>query len=105
MAANALGRHLALAGFMGAGKTTLGRDIARRLGRPFLDLDHEIERETGTTIEDIFAGGGGAGLGRIEARVAASVLDGPEPAVIALGGGAVVSPETRELLARRAFTI
>ena len=54
MAANALGRHLALAGFMGAGKTTLGRDVARRLGRPFVDLDHQIEHETGTTIVFLF---------------------------------------------------
>src|SRR4051794_40486425 len=98
MAANALGRHLALAGVMGAGKTTLGRDVARRLGRPFLDLDHEIERETGTTIEDIFARDGEPGFRLTEARVAASLLDRPEPAVIALGGGAVLSAETRELL-------
>jgi shikimate kinase len=90
---------------MGAGKTTLGRDVARRLGRPFLDLDHEIERETGTTIEDIFARDGEAGFRLIEAGVAASVLNGPDPAVIALGGGAVISAETRELLARRAFTV
>ena len=105
MAANALGRHLALAGFMGAGKTTLGREVARRLGRPFVDLDHEIERETGTTIEDIFARDGESGFRLIETRVAASVLDRPDPAVIALGGGAVLSSETRELLARRAFTV
>jgi shikimate kinase / 3-dehydroquinate synthase len=105
MAANALGRHLALAGFMGAGKTTLGREVARRLERPFLDLDHEIERETGATIEDLFARDGESGFRLIEAGVAASMLDRPEPAVIALGGGAVISPDTRDLLSRRAFTV
>jgi len=105
MAANALGRHLALAGFMGAGKTTLGRDVARRLGRPFVDLDQEIERETGATIEDIFARDGESGFRVVEAGVAASMLDRPEPAVIALGGGAVLSSDTRDLLAQRAFTV
>ena len=47
VAANALDRHLALVGFMGAGKTTLGGEVAARLGRPFVDLDGEIERRTG----------------------------------------------------------
>jgi shikimate kinase / 3-dehydroquinate synthase len=105
MAANALGRHLALAGFMGAGKTTIGREVARRLDRPFVDLDHEIEREAGATIEDLFARDGEPGFRLIEAGVAASMLDRPEPAVIALGGGAVISPDTRDLLSRRAFTV
>ena len=91
MAANALNRHLALAGFMGAGKTTLGEEVARRLRRPFVDLDHQIEREAGTTIEELFARDGEPGFRVIEERVAASVLEGPEPAVIALGGGAVLS--------------
>jgi shikimate kinase / 3-dehydroquinate synthase len=105
MAANALGRHLALAGFMGAGKTTIGREVARRLDRPFVDLDHEIEREAGATIEDLFARDGESGFRLIEAGVAASMLDRPEPSVIALGGGAVISPDTRDLLSRRAFTV
>jgi shikimate kinase / 3-dehydroquinate synthase len=105
MAANALGRHLALAGFMGAGKTTIGREVARRLDRPFVDLDHEIEREAGATIEDLFARNGESGFRLIEAGVAASMLDRPEPSVIALGGGAVISPDTRDLLSRRAFTV
>ena len=55
MAAHALNRHLALAGFMGAGKTTLGEEVARRLQRSFVDLDHEIERQTGSSIEELFA--------------------------------------------------
>ena len=62
VAANALSRHLALAGFMGAGKTTLGEEVARRLRRPFVDLDREIERQAGATIEELFARDGEAGF-------------------------------------------
>ena len=105
MAANGLNRHLALAGFMGAGKTTLGQQAARRLRRRFVDLDREIERVAGATIEELFARDGEAGFRELEARVAASVLDGGDPVVLALGGGTVLSAATRELLRRRAFTV
>ena len=105
MAANALSRHLALAGFMGAGKTTLGQEVARRLGRRFVDLDVEIERRTGATVEEIFARDGEPAFRVTEETIAAAVLDTPDPAVVALGGGAVLSTATRELLARRAFTV
>jgi shikimate kinase/3-dehydroquinate synthase len=105
VAANALNLHLALAGFMGAGKTTLGEDVARRLRRRFVDLDREIERQAGTSIEDIFARDGEAGFRELEARVAAATLDTAEPVVIALGGGTVLSEQTRERLRRRAFTV
>ena len=105
MAAHALGRHLALAGFMGAGKTTLGEEVARRLYRPFVDLDHEIERQTGATIEELFARDGESGFRAIEEVVAATVLAAAEPAVIALGGGTVLSAVAREALSRRAFTV
>ena len=105
MAANALTRHLALAGFMGAGKTTLGAQVARRLHRRFVDLDHEIEREAGATIEELFSRHGEPGFRAIEEEIAASVLDAPDPAVIALGGGTVLSSTTRDTLRRRAFTV
>ena len=100
VAANALNRHLALAGFMGAGKTTLGEQVARRLRRHFVDLDHEIERRTGATIDELFARDGEAGFREIEAtrrRVRARLR--PSPTVIALGGGAVLSADTRERFA------
>ena len=105
MAPHALARHLALAGFMGAGKTTLGEEVARRLQRRFVDLDHEIERQTGFTIEELFARDGEQGFRAIEESVAATALAAAEPAVIALGGGAVLSAVTRDTLAHRAFTV
>jgi shikimate kinase / 3-dehydroquinate synthase len=105
VAANALSRHLALAGFMGAGKTTLGEEVARRLGRRFVDLDVEIERETGATVEQIFARDGEPAFRATEEAIAAAVLDRAEPVVVALGGGAVLSAATRDALARSAFTV
>jgi shikimate kinase/3-dehydroquinate synthase len=105
VAAHALNRHLALAGFMGAGKTTLGEEVARRLRRRFVDLDREIERRSGATVEELFARDGEHGFRALEESVAAESLAAAEPAVIALGGGAVLSPPTREALAQNAFTV
>ena len=105
MASHALNRHLALAGFMGAGKSTFGSQVARRLGRPFVDLDREIEAREEMSVAELFERDGEPGFRAIEQRVAAEVLDRGEPAVIALGGGAVLSDDTRELLGRRAFTV
>jgi shikimate kinase/3-dehydroquinate synthase len=101
---NALGRHVVLVGFMGAGKSTHGKDAAARLGRVFVDLDKEIEEQAGRTIPELFEERGESGFREIEARAARVALTSPEPAVIALGGGALGSPETRELAAL-AFTV
>ena len=90
---------------MGAGKSTLGAQVARRLGRAFIDLDREIEERAGTTIAELFARDGESAFRALEESIAASALDTAEPAVIALGGGAVLSAETRERLRRRAFTV
>lgn len=102
---NALGRHLALTGFMGAGKSTVGSRVAERLGRPFVDLDAEIERHTSRTIAEIFAEDGEAAFRAVEEGVAHEVLGRADPAVVALGGGAVVSSATRQALGARAFTV
>ena len=54
--AGALNKHIALVGFMGAGKSTLGRQVAERLGRPFVDVDAEVESVTGSSITQLFEG-------------------------------------------------
>ncbi len=105
MAGNALDRHLALIGFMGAGKSTLGRRVAAVLGRPFVDLDTRIEEATGRSIATIFAEDGEASFRQLEAELAVATLAPRELAVLALGGGAVTSEAVRAALARDAFTI
>lgn len=92
--ANALGRHLVLVGFMGAGKTTIGAEVAQRLGRPFRDVDGEIESAHGP-IWELFEREGEAAFRTIEAAFVRDVCSARESAVVAVGGGAV---ETRGLL-------
>lgn len=97
-ALNALNRHLALVGFMGAGKSTLGRAVAARLGRPFVDVDRTIEERCEVSIPELFATQGEAEFRRAEAGVVRDLLAAAEPSVLALGGGAVTHRETRALL-------
>jgi shikimate kinase / 3-dehydroquinate synthase len=96
----AVDKHLALIGFMGAGKSKLGRELARLTNRPFVDTDREIEKRFGP-IGELFERGESE-FRRIEEQVVAEALAGPT-AVIALGGGAVVSESTRKRLRRTAF--
>ncbi|TML68336.1 MAG: bifunctional shikimate kinase/3-dehydroquinate synthase [Actinobacteria bacterium] len=102
---NALDRHLALVGFMGAGKSTLGPVVAERLGREFVSLDAVVEERVGTAIDAIFAESGEAAFRALEEEAAADVLARAEPAVVELGGGAVTFEPTRRLLAGRAFAV
>jgi 3-dehydroquinate synthetase/shikimate kinase len=99
----AVGRHIALIGFMGAGKTTVGREVARLTERPFVDVDEEIVARHGP-IPDLFEAGE-PGFRRFEERVAADALAAREPRVVALGGGALGSAATRRLLRETAFTV
>jgi shikimate kinase len=89
---------LVLVGFMGAGKTTVGRLLAGGLGVPFLDSDHVIEARAGRPIPEIFATDGEPAFRALEHEVIASLLRGPD-VVLALGGGAAEHEETRKLLA------
>ncbi len=98
----ALEKHLALIGFMGAGKSTIGREVAERTQRPFVDTDDEIERRHGS-IPELFERGEPE-FRSVEEEIVAEALAGPD-SVIALGGGAVLSPRTRERLEARAFTV
>ncbi len=90
---------------MGAGKTTLGHEVAERLGRPFVDLDAEIERHASESISTIFATRGEVEFRAIEQQLAREALNSAPPAVISLGGGAMVSQQTAQLLHERAFTV
>ncbi|GEE02703.1 shikimate kinase [Gordonia spumicola] len=87
-----------LAGFMGSGKSTVGRALAARLGVEFVDTDAEIERRSGRTIPEIFAADGEVGFRAIEADVVRDVLD-ESTGVVALGGGSPTVPAIRDALA------
>jgi shikimate kinase / 3-dehydroquinate synthase len=103
--AHALDRHVALVGFMGAGKTTLGLQVATRLGRRFLDLDQELERSLRCSIPELFEQRGEAQFRVLEAEAALSALCNERPAVLALGGGAVETPSIRSALREHALTV
>jgi shikimate kinase len=89
---------IVIVGFMGAGKTTVGRMLAGRLGLPFVDSDLVIEERAGKPVRQIFAEDGEPAFRQLEHEVVADLLNGPD-AVVALGGGAVSHPGTRSLLA------
>ena len=95
-----LPRTLVLVGMMGAGKTTIGRLIARRLKRQFLDSDHEIERRCGVRLAVIFDIEGEAGFRQREAEVL-DELSERSGIVLATGGGAILASANRERLAAR----
>ena len=96
--------NIFLVGLMGAGKTSVGRRLARRLGKTFYDCDEEIERATGVKISVIFEIEGEAGFRVREARMLADLVARSD-IVLATGGGAVLSADNRRLLAENGMVI
>ncbi len=97
-------KSIALVGLMGAGKTTVGRRLAKRLRLPFLDSDAEIEAAAGLTVREIFERFGEAHFRDGERRVIARLIDGPL-CILATGGGAFMNAETRAMILDRCTAI
>jgi shikimate kinase len=97
-------RHLVLVGLPGAGKSSVGRVVAGRLERPFVDLDVEIEARGGKSVAELFAEGGEEGFRRLE-HAATAALVGTAPAVIAPGGGWMTRGDTVALLRPHALLV
>src|ERR671921_2846612 len=89
---------VAIVGYMGSGKTTLGRLLARAMSLEFVDLDRAIVKRAGKGIPEIFAEHGEKHFRDLEHRALLQALDGRTPSVVACGGGTVVRPDNRTLL-------
>ena len=89
--------NIFLVGLMGAGKSTIGRQLARELGKQFRDSDSEIEKKTGVSIDVIFDIEGEQGFRRRETRMLKELVE-ERGMVLATGGGAILAPENRQLL-------
>jgi shikimate kinase len=85
---------------MGCGKTTLGRELASLLRRPFVDTDEEIERSAGSTVPEIFSNRGEKHFRSLEYKQIRQVVSSGIPAVVALGGGTLLDPGNLELIKR-----
>lgn len=97
--------RVALIGLRGAGKSTLGIALAKELDVPFVELDHEVEAEAGTSLHEIFLLHGQAGFRRYERRALERTLESNERCVIATGGSIVSEPATYDLLLSTCFTV
>ena len=101
---NAIPNNIFLVGLMGAGKSTVGRMLAKRLGKAFIDSDHEIEKRCGVKIPVIFEMEGEEGFRKREALIIDEISQ-QQNIVLATGGGSVLLPENREHLKARGVVV
>lgn len=99
-----LARPVFFVGFMGAGKTSVSRRLARLCGIASIDMDSYIERREGRRIRDIFAEGGEGHFRDLETQVLREMTQG-DPALVSCGGGVVLRPENREILSEGGFVV
>jgi shikimate kinase len=99
-----LERPVILTGFMGSGKSSVGRVLAKRLHCPFIDLDAEIVTDTGRSINDIFAQDGEPAFRKLESTCLQRILQAGQ-AVVATGGGVVIATENRSLMRNRGIVV
>ncbi len=92
--------RIILVGMMGAGKTTVGRRLAERLGWAYLDSDEQVVATTGRTVPELFAQEGEAAFRTVESHVLTAALTGRDPVVVSAAGGVVLSEANRQLLVR-----
>jgi XRE family transcriptional regulator, aerobic/anaerobic benzoate catabolism transcriptional regulator len=97
--------RIVLIGLRGAGKSTLGSKLAAERNAPFIELDQEIEKDTGMPLSEIFSLYGQSGYRTIEKRTLERVLSACEQAVISVGGGIVSEKETYDYLLARCYTV
>jgi shikimate kinase len=90
--------HLVLVGMTGAGKSSVGRVLADRMDRTWVDTDQEIERQAGHTVREIFEAQGESGFRQVESEILETVLARKQSTVISTGGGIILAPANRELL-------
>jgi shikimate kinase len=100
--ARARDRHVVLIGLPGAGKTSVGRQLARMLERPFADADDQLQLSAGRTISQLFHERGEAELHRLEGELLADLLGRDHPLVVSAPGAAEIGPRNRALLAESA---
>lgn len=90
--------HLYLIGYRGSGKSTVGRLLAQRLSRPYVDSDDLIESESGMSIKDIFANHGELWFRDLESKIVSQVAASAEPTIVSLGGGAILREASQAVI-------